>query len=235
MYNHNKKGDLVKKIRILLADDHPIVREGTRRVVEQEADFEIVGEAEDGEQAVKMAKEHSPDIALIDIVMPKLNGIEAARQIKESCPNVAVLALSAYDEDEFIIGLLEAGAAGYLLKSCRGRELVAAIRAVSEGQSVFHPSITSKALRPPGLASNKTLLRERPECLSEREVEVMRLAIRGLNNHEIAEELHLSLRTVQTYFTRLSKKLQVDSPTGALLLGLKEGWLSLDSSLPADN
>lgn len=225
----------MKKIKILLADDHPMVREGTRRVVEQEADFEVVGEAEDGEQAVKLAKECSPDVALIDIVMPGLNGIEAVKQIRQFCPNVAVLILSAYDDDEFITALLEAGAAGYLLKSVRGREMVAAIRAVSEGQSVFHPSITSKALRRSVVVSNGTPPQRRPECLTDREVEVLRLATRGLNNRKIAETLHLSLRTVQTYFTRLSKKLQVGSPTEAMLLGLKEGWLSLDDSSSGDN
>lgn len=218
----------MKKIRILLADDHPVVREGTRRVMEQEADFEVVGEAGDGEEAVKLAIENSPDIALVDIVMPKLNGIEATRKIKESCPNVAILILSAYDDDEFIFNLLEAGAAGYLLKNVRGQELVTAVRAVCNGGSVLHPSILSKVLKRSLPVADKVMPRERPEGLSEREIEVLNLATRGLSNQEIAAELHLSLRTIQFHFTSIARKLQVGSSTEAMLRGLKEGWLNLN-------
>lgn len=227
----------MKKIKILVADDHPVVREGTRKVLEQEADFEIVGEAADGEEAVKLAVEYSPDVALIDIVMPKLNGIEATRQIKERCPQVAVLILSAYDDDDFIFDLLEAGATGYLLKSIRGRELVNAIRTVCEGESVLHPSIISKVLRRSNSISEQVTVKQRPEDLSEREMEILRLATRGLTNQEIATELHLSLRTIQFYFARLIKKLKVGSSTEAMLRGLKEGWLNLDdlSSASADS
>ncbi len=223
----------MKKIRILLADDHPIVREGTRRVMEQEADFEVVGEAADGEEAVKLAKECSPDVALVDIVMPKLNGIEATKRIKKSCPNVAILVFSAYDDNEFVFNLLEAGAAGYLLKSIRGRELVAAIRAVCEGESVLDPSIFHKVLRRSASISNKVTVKDPPEDLTEREIEVLRLATRGLSNQEIAAELHLSLRTVQFHFTCLVRKLQVSSSIEAILHGLKEGWLNLNDLSPA--
>ena len=216
----------IRKIKILLADDHAVVREGIRRVMEQEADFEVVAEAEDGEKAVKLAAECSPDVALIDIVMPKLNGIEATKRIKESCPDVAVLVLSAYDDDQFVFKLLEAGAAGYLLKSVHGRKLVAAIRAVNEGEAVLHPSIMNKFLRrhthssaeTPPIAAN----------LSEREIEVLKLATRSWSNEDIAKELGLSVRTVQAHFTHACKKLQVSSRTEAVLRGLKEGWLSLD-------
>jgi NarL family two-component system response regulator LiaR len=221
----------MEKIKILLAEDHAVVREGIRRVMEQEADFEVVAEAEDGEKAVKMAMEYLPDVALIDIIMPKLGGIEATKRIKESCPGVAVLALSAYDDDQFVFSLLEAGAAGYLLKSVHGRKLVAAIRAVHEGEAVLHPSIMCKFLRRPRHRSDK-----RPSVaanLSERELEVLRLATRGLSNGDIAKELALSLRTVQAHFTRACKKLQVSSRTEAVLHGLREGWLSLDDMLSA--
>lgn len=223
----------MNKIRILLADDHPVVREGTRRMLEKEADFEVTGEAGDGEEVVKLAKECSPDVALIDIVMPKINGIEATRQIKESCPSVAVLILSAYDDDEFVFNLLEAGAAGYLLKSAHSQELVTAIRAVREGESVLHPSIISKSLKRFVPGPNKISLHNRSDELSEREIEVLKLATRGLSNQEIATELNLSLRTVQAYFTHVIKKLQVGSRTEAVLRGLKEGWLNLDDLSPA--
>lgn len=218
----------MNKIRILLAEDHAVVREGIRRVVEQEADFEVVAEAQDGEEAVKLAAECLPDVALVDIVMPKLNGIEATRQIKESCPGTAVLALSAYDDDQFIFSLLEAGAAGYLLKSVHGRKLVAAIRAVHEGESVLHPTIMEKFLRHSTAGGSKTAPTGQKTDLSDREIEVLQLATKGLSNKDIATQLGLSLRTVQAHCTRAAKKLQVGSRTEAVLRGLKEGWLSFD-------
>ena len=130
----------MKKIKILIADDHAFVREGTRRILEQEEDLEVIAEAGDGEEAVKKALSLKPDVAIIDISMPKLDGIEATKQIKTLCPAMNVLILSAYDDDQFIFSLLEAGAAGYLLKSVRGSELVNAVRAVYAGESVLHPS-----------------------------------------------------------------------------------------------
>lgn len=218
----------MKKIKILLAEDHEVVREGTRRVLEQEPDMEVVAEAEDGEKAVELAIKFVPDIALIDIVMPKLNGIEATRQIKTICPSITVLIFSAYDDDQFVFSLLKAGAAGYLLKSIRGKELVAAIRAVLKGEPVLHPVIARKVIG--GFVSNPemTIVEDRPEGLSEREMEVLKLASKGLSNSDIATELCISLRTVQRHFTRVFKKLQVSSRTEAVLRGLKEGWLNLD-------
>ena len=135
------------KIRILLADDHAIVREGTRRVLEDEDDMEVVAEAGDGEEAVKQATRLKPDVAIIDIAMPRLNGIEATKQIKELVPATAVLILTVFDNDRYVFSLLEAGAAGYLLKNVRGSELVEAIRSVYNGESVLHPTIAGKVLR----------------------------------------------------------------------------------------
>jgi NarL family two-component system response regulator LiaR len=223
----------LNKIRILIAEDHAVVREGTRRVVEQEPDFEVIGEAENGQEAVQLAVEHCPDLVLIDIVMPKLNGIEATKQIKKSCPNTAVLALSAYDDDQFVFSLLEAGAAGYLLKSVHSRELVATIRAVSAGESVLHPSIMRKVLARFAPGADKVASQKGAEGLSEREVEVLKLATRGLSNWDIARTLGISIRTVQAHFTRLCKKLRVSSRTEAVLQGVKEGWLKLEDTPPA--
>ncbi|MFC1990150.1 response regulator [Chloroflexota bacterium] len=217
----------MKKIRILVADDHAIVREGTCRVLQQEPDLEVVAEAGDGEEAVRLATEMMPDVALIDIVMPRLNGIEATKQIKMLCPTVAVLVLSAYDDDQFVFGLLQAGAAGYLLKSVHGRELVAAIRAVRRGEPVLHPSVMRKVLNQFSPDRGESVLSDGVEALSEREREVLKLAAKGLNNKDIAKELCLSLRTVQAHFTRVFRKLQVSSRTEAVLRGLREGWLSL--------
>ena len=143
------------KIKILIADDHAVVREGTRQILEQEPDLQVVAEAGDGEEAVRLTGTFKPDVALIDIAMPRLDGIEATRQIKVSYPATAVLILSAYDDDQFVFSLLEAGAAGYLLKSIRGRELIDAVRAVYAGESVLHPSIARKVLNRFSLVSSK--------------------------------------------------------------------------------
>jgi DNA-binding NarL/FixJ family response regulator len=166
------------KITILIADDHAVVREGTRQILEQEPDLEVVTEAVDGEEAIKLAGSFRPDIAIIDISMPKVDGIEATKQIKALYPEVAVLILTAYDDDQFVFGLLEAGAAGYLLKSVRGKELVDAVRQVHAGESVLHPTIARKVLNRFVTAPDKSVDRKE-KILSERETEVLRLATQG--------------------------------------------------------
>jgi len=216
------------KIRILIADDHAVVREGTRRVLEQEPDMEVVGEAGDGEEAVNLATSLKPDVAIIDISMPKMDGIEATRRIKAACPSINVLALSAYDDDQFVFSLLEAGAAGYLLKSVRSRELLDAVRAVYSGESVLHPSIARKVLNRFVSASNKSEGKETSGVLSDREMEVLKLAAKGLSNQDIAEKLCLSIRTVQGHLGHIFNKLQVGSRTEAVVRALKEGWVTLD-------
>ena len=141
------------KIRVVLADDHVVLREGTRELLEREEDLEVVGEADDGEQAVKLVTALQPDVALMDIAMPKLNGIEATKQIRAICPATAVLILTAYDNDQYVFALLEAGAAGYLVKDVHARDLIEAIRAVDAGESVLHPVIARKVVNrfaPPG-------------------------------------------------------------------------------------
>ena len=217
----------MKKIRVIIADDHAIVREGTRRVLEAEEDIEVVGEASDGQEAVSRATELKPDVAIIDIAMPKLNGIEATKQIKSLLPSVAILILSAYDNDQYIYGILEAGAAGYLLKNVRGSELVEAVRAVYNGESVLHPIIARKVLQRFG-PSSRQVKASSPEFLSERELEVLKLAAKGKSNRDIADELCLSARTVQAHLANIFSKLQVGSRTEAVLYGLKEGWYTLE-------
>ncbi len=217
------------KIRILIADDHALVREGTRRVLEQEPDLEVVGEAVDGEEAVELATSLKPDVAIVDVSMPKMDGIEATRRIKATCPSINVLILSAYDDDQFIFSLLEAGAAGYLLKTIRSRELVDAVRAVYSGESVLHPSIARKVLNRFVSAAGKPAEGKEPVgMLSEREMEVLKLAAKGLSNQDIAEKLCLSIRTVQGHLGHIFNKLQVGSRTEAVVRGLKEGWVTLD-------
>ena len=218
----------MKKIKILIADDHAFVREGTRRILEQEPDLEVVAEAGDGEEAVRLASDLKPDVALIDVAMPKLDGIEATRQIKALCPAVAVLVLSAYDDDQFVFGLLEAGAAGYLLKSVRGHEIVDAIRAVDAGESVLHPSVARKVLNRFASVSSKAQRKKPLELLTDREMEVMRLVTKGLSNKDIADGLCLSVRTVQGHLANIFNKLRVSSRTEAVVHALKEGWVTLD-------
>ena len=217
------------KIKILIADDHAVVREGTRQIMEQEADFEVVAEASDGEEAVKLANSCHPDVAIIDIAMPKMDGIEATRQIKKNCPSVTVLILSAYDDDQFVFSLLEAGAAGYLLKSVRGRELVEAVRQVYAGESVLHPAIARKVLNRFVPAAGVTKEQKPSGTISQREMEVIKLASRGMSNQDIANELYLSLRTVQAHLGHIFNKLQVSSRTEAVVHALKEGWITLDN------
>ena len=216
------------KIKVLIADDHAVVREGTRRILEQEPDMEVVGEAGDGEEAVNLATSLKPDVAIIDIAMPKLDGIEATKRIKAAWPSINILILSAYDDDQFIFSLLEAGAAGYLLKSIRSRELIDAIRAVYSGESVLHPSIARKVLNRFVSASGKPEGQEPSGVLSDREMEVLRLAAKGLSNQDIAEKLYLSIRTVQGHLGHIFNKLQVGSRTEAVVRALKEGWVTLD-------
>jgi len=216
------------KIKILIADDHAVVREGTRQILEKEPDFIVVAEACDGEEAVKLVGAHKPDVAIVDISMPRVDGIQATRQIKALYPSVAVLILTAYDDDQFVFSLLEAGAAGYLLKSVRGRELVEAVRQVYAGESVLHPSIARKVLNRFVPASGAAREKKPSEVLSQRELEVLRLASRGLSNQDMADELCLSLRTVQAHLGHIFNKLQVSSRTEAVVRALKEGWVTLD-------
>jgi NarL family two-component system response regulator LiaR len=216
------------KITIVIADDHTLVREGTRQCLEREDDFEVVAEAADGHEAVRLVNELKPNVAIVDIAMPNLNGIEAAKQIKKAQPGTAVLALSAYDDDEYIYALLEAGADGYLLKNVRGQQLVDAIRDVCAGEVVLDPHVARKVVQWFGSLSRGQRTENGGNCLSERELEVLKLAAKGMSNKEIAAQLALSVRTVQSHLGHIFDKLGVSSRTEAVLHALKAGWLSLE-------
>jgi len=216
----------MEKIKVLVADDHPVFREGLCQLLEHEEDLECVAKPADGEEAVRLAKELLPDVAIIDIAMPKLNGIEAVKQIKAAHPATAILIVSAFSYESYILASLRAGAAGYLLKSTSLRELTNAIRSVHAGEAVFDFRATSKILR--RLADDKGEERRNLEELYPRELEVLRLAGKGLSNKEIARELVISERTVQTHLVNIFRKLDVGSRTEAVLHALKEGWLTLD-------
>jgi NarL family two-component system response regulator LiaR len=222
-----------EKIKVLIADDHALLREAMRNLLDRQEDIEIVGEASDGEEAVKLSSRLKPDIAIMDIVMPKMNGLEASREIKKVSPGTAIIILTAYDDPQYVLGLLEAGAAGYLLKSARGRDVVAAVRAVREGESVLHPSIIAMLLkRAMGLPTEENRQTGK-ENLTEREIEVLRLAAQGMSNKEIAEKLCVTVRTVKAHISNLFDKMNVASRTEAILKAVREGWLGLDDTPPS--
>ena len=219
----------MKKIRILLAEDHVVVREGTKKLLESQPDFEIVGEASDGEEAIVLTDKLHPDLVIMDISMPKISGIEATKKIKTLYPNIAVLVLTGYDYDEYVFALIEAGAAGYLLKSVRGQEIVDAVRAVYAGESVLHPTVARKVLNRFARPSVESETKKLPELLSDREMEVLKLVTKGLSNKDIADELCLSVRTVQGHLANIFNKLQVSSRTEAVVHALKQGWVTLEN------
>lgn len=219
------------KIRVLLAEDHIVVREALHQLLEREGDLEIVGEAGDGEEAIQQVSELSPDVAIVDIAMPKLNGVEATKQIKARYPATAVLVLSAHDDDddEYISALLEAGASGYLLKNVRGQVLIDAIRMVHAGEYVFHPVIGRKVVnRITSTHQDKPQKGELLDQLTGREMEVLKLAAKGMSTKDIAERLTLSVRTVQAHLGTVFSKLQVGSRMEAVLVGIREGWFDVD-------
>jgi len=220
----------MNKIRILLADDHAVVRQGSHQLLAREADLAVVAEAGDGEEAVRLAETHAPDVVVMDITMPKCNGIEATRQIKAANPRISILALSAYDDDQYIFALLEAGAAGYLLKNVSADELIQAIRAVAAGEAVLHPAIARRVVNRFAQSLEKPPEADALDQLTEREVEVLKLAARGLKNQDIAHELSLSARTVQTHLSNIFGKMNAGSRTEAVLEALRRGWITLQDT-----
>jgi NarL family two-component system response regulator LiaR len=221
----------MEKIRVLLAEDHVVVREGTRELIRREQDMEVVGEAGDGEEAIELATKLCPDVVIMDISMPKVNGIEATKRIKELYPATAVLILTAYDNEQYIFALLEAGAAGYLLKNVRRSELIDAVRAVYAGESVLHPVVTRKVLQRFSGGKGRGAEEGGRDILSEREMEVLRLASKGISNKDIARELVVSARTVQAHLGNIFNKLGVGSRTEAVLYALRKGWFSLEEEI----
>ncbi len=226
-------------IRVIIAEDHALVREGTRELIEREPDIEVVGEATNGAEAVALVDQLSPDVALVDISMPVMSGIEATERIKSTHPGTAVLILTAYDDDQYVFALLQAGAAGYLLKDVASSEVVRAIRSVHSGEPVLHPAIARKVLA--RFSSEHAALGAAPPApfgrpdgqrkvtMTDRELEVLRLAASGLTNMEIAQRLHFSVRTVQVHMTHIFSKLGVGSRTEAVITSLRQGIISLQN------
>ena len=208
----------------MLADDHEVVREGLKALVEAQADMEVVGEAADGRAAVQRAQELQPDVLVMDISMPGLNGLKATEMVKQLCPQVRVLTLTRHTDAGFIQQLLAAGASGYVLKQSASSELVRAIRTVASGASYLDPQITGKVIG--GYVSRKARFNEEPaKELSEREREVLRLIAWGYSNKEVAARLDISVKTVEAHKANTMKKLGLTSRIDIIRYALLQGWL----------
>jgi DNA-binding NarL/FixJ family response regulator len=214
-------------IRVILADDHAIVRKGIREFLEDDPEIAVVGEGSNGHEALRLAGEHIPDVAVLDIQMPGMTGIEATRRIKASHPGVRVLILTAYEDDPYVFALLRAGADSFILKNASPDELVRAVKATAAGGTALSPGVAAKVIAQ--MASGRpAAAQEQIEPLSERELDVLRLAGQGHTNKAIGLELGISDRTVQGHLANIYGKLGVSSRTEAVTRALKLGWIVLD-------
>ncbi|MBI4285182.1 MAG: response regulator transcription factor [Chloroflexi bacterium] len=218
----------LKRTTILLADDHPLMRQALKALLEKEAEFQVIGEASDGDEAVELAMALHPDVVIMDISMPKINGLEATRRIKAKSPATAVLVLTIHGDSDHVLGILEAGAAGYLTKAVFGQEIVQSIRAVTAGETVLEPAIARQVLRNARSLMTKPIPLEAGGKLTGREIQVLNLAARGMSNKDIALALGLSIPTVKSYLVSIFSKLGVGSRTEAVFLSLRAGLITVD-------
>ena len=210
-------------IKILLADDHAVVRRGIRDFLEEDAEIELIAEADDGDEAWRLLTQGLPDVAVLDIQMPAMGGIELTRRIKQRYPTVRVLILTAYDDEPYVLALLRAGADGYVLKTAQSTDLLRAVKQVAAGKSVLDPEIAPKVIA--SLASP-----HRTEPLSRRELDVLRGVAKGQTNREIGRCLDISDRTVQGHLANIFGKLQVGSRTEAVTLALQQGLITMEDT-----
>lgn len=216
-------------IRVLIADDHPVVRQGLRGFLETYADITVIAEADNGAQAVALALEHVPDVILMDLLMPEMDGVEAIEQVLASSPATRILVLTSYTEDEYLLPAMRAGAVGYHLKDADPEDLVSAIRATARGQTTLHPSVAARLVRGVDHPIEDSLA-----DLSERELDVLRLIARGMSNKEIAKELVISEGTVKSHVSNILSKLHLAHRTQAALYALKRRLVPLDDPHTAE-
>src|ERR1051325_5726201 len=228
------RGAVMEKVRLLLVDDHLVVRQGLRALLEAEADLTIVGEAETGRQAVQLAKKYLPDVVIMDIAMPMLNGLEATRIILKEVPNVKVLVLSSYSDDEYVQQLTEVGVAGYLLKQTAASDLIKAVREARKGNAFFSPAISKRLLEHYRQAFRKGRpLRHAANRLTSRESEVLQLIAEGKANKQIASELGLSIKTVEKHRQQLMNKLGIHDIAGLTRYAIAKGIVEANVTLKA--
>ena len=215
----------MNKLRILLAEDHETIRDGLKLLVNSQPDMEVVGEADNGRVAVQLAQELLPDVTVMDVSMPELNGLQATKKLKQRCPQVKVLTLTRHTDDGYLQQLLQAGASGYVLKQSKSAELLRAIRAVANGQTYLDPAITEKAVTQ--IRSGRRAVRgSSPDTnLSEREAEVLRLIALGYINKEVAARLSLSVKTVEAHKANGMRKMGMKSRVDIVRYALLQGWL----------
>lgn len=214
----------MNKLRIILAEDHETVRAGLKLIVNSQADMEVVAEAENGSAAIKLARELAPDIVVMDISMPELNGLKATKKLKQVCPDVKVLTLTRHTDDAYLQQLIQAGASGYVLKQSAPTELIHAIRAVAKGNSYLDPALTNKVFG--GYASRSVTRRgENKNALTDREAEVLRMIAWGYSNKEIAHRMDISVKTVEAHKANSMKKLDMHSRIDIVRYAILQGWL----------
>ena len=228
------KPNTPKKIRVLIADDHQVVREGLSAILNAKEDIEVIAEARDGVEAVEKAKEFKPDVILMDISMPRMNGVEATRRIKLEQPQIGIVVLTMYEEEEYIFDLVKAGATGYMLKNSDSSQIIKAIRSTYQGESMLQPSVATKIL------SEFSHLSQRPapkpsrvdQELTDREIQVIKLIADGKTNKEIGNTLTISEKTVKNHVRNIFQKLKVDDRTQAAIFAIQRGLIQLGPSKP---
>jgi len=225
---YEESNDKQSKIAVILADDHPLIRKAIKSILDEQDDIDVVAEVGDGEGAIRLAAELYPDVVIMDISMPNMNGLEATRQIKVKCPDVAVLVLTVHSDNEHVFRIFEAGAAGYLTKSAFGDEVAQAVRAVVAGDAVLSPPILKQILKHAFKYSVKPIASDVGEKLTTRESDIFRLVARGMSNKDIANQLGISLRTVKGYLGNIFSKLEVNSRTEAVIKGFRSGIITLE-------
>lgn len=216
-----------KKIRVVLADDHRMMREGIRALLERQKDIEVVGEAADGREAVRLAAQLSPDVVVMDVSMPLLNGIEATRQIRRDSPDVSVLILTVHESEDYVAQLLAAGANGYIIKRAAGDELISAIRAVDQGEAFLYPSVARVVIEDYVRRLKEGEGLGAQDVLTDREREVLQLIAEGYTNREIADLLHLSIKTVQNHRSKIMNKLDLHGRGELIKYAIQQGIIHL--------